>query len=186
MGIGLSSLFRRSSLFDPESLGRWQRNTVREVDAVTGCFLLIDTALWRTLHGFDLSFFMYSEDTDLCLRAARAGRPCLICPDARLIHYGGQSEKVRPDKFVRLFRAKAQLFEKYWPPIYFKFGLQMLAMWAGTRTIATWVRQLIRPGTRDAFVSWREIWRRRGEFLPSHPSPAVSAGNSNPVSAAPK
>ena len=29
------------ALFDPESLGRWERDTVREVPIVTGCLLLV-------------------------------------------------------------------------------------------------------------------------------------------------
>ena len=92
--------------------------------------------------------------------------------NARLIHYGGQSEKIKPDKMIRLFRAKALIFEKYWPLFFVNFGMNMLEMWAGTRTIGLWVRQLISPGRRDAFLSWQEVWRRRQEFRPSHPSPA--------------
>ncbi len=186
MGFGLSSIFRRNSLFDPESLGKWPRDTVRTVDAVTGCFLLIQSSLWRQLAGFDLSFFMYSEDTDLCLRARQLEYECVIDPDARLIHYGGQSERIKPDKFVRLFRAKAQLFEKHWNPKFVNFGIKMLEMWAGTRTLATWVQQLIRPGTREAYLSWREIWRRRREFWPSQPSSAVGPVVSASIAAAPK
>ena len=175
MGTGLSSAFRRNRFFDPESLGSWARDSVREVGAITGCFLLIDRGLWVTLAGFDLNFFMYSEDTDLSARVWQSGKKCLICPDARLIHYGGQSEKVRPDKMVRLFRAKAQFFYKHWAKIFRFYGLQMLAAWAGSRTMALWVVQLLKPAKRDAYLGWREIWRRRREFDPRQPSAAVSS-----------
>jgi GT2 family glycosyltransferase len=175
MGTGLSSAFRRSRLFDPESLGKWGRDTVREVPAITGCFLLIDRPLWEKLGGFDLDFFMYSEDTDLSARVWKENRSCLICPDARLIHYGGQADKVRPDKMVRLFRAKSQFFYKHWPKLFRNFGVQMLAMWAGTRTMILWVLQWVKPAKRDAFKSWQEIWRRRREFHPLSPSRAVSS-----------
>ena len=37
---GSSTVFRSSSLFDPESLGEWRRDSVREVPIVTGCLLL--------------------------------------------------------------------------------------------------------------------------------------------------
>src|SRR5690606_14326374 len=97
LGTGLASLFRRSRCLNPESLGSWKRDSVREVDAVTGCFLLIGRELWNELGGFDESFFMYGEDTDLCLRSWAKGRPCLICPEAKLIHYGAQADRVRPD-----------------------------------------------------------------------------------------
>ncbi|WP_219995803.1 hypothetical protein, partial [Schumannella sp. 10F1B-5-1] len=46
---GLSTVFHRTRLFDPESLGRWQRDTVREVPVITGCLLLISRADWDLL-----------------------------------------------------------------------------------------------------------------------------------------
>ncbi|MEO6436725.1 MAG: glycosyltransferase family 2 protein [Tepidisphaeraceae bacterium] len=163
-GLGLSALFRRSRLFDPESLGRWERDNVREVDAVTGCFLLIERKLWNELAGFDESFFMYGEDTDLCLRARQQGRVCMICPDCTLIHHGGQSEKVRADKMIRLFRAKAQLFRKHWSPAAARFGVSMLRTWAFTRMAALRVLSLLTPGRQGAYAQWREIYLRRDQY----------------------
>jgi GT2 family glycosyltransferase len=173
MGLGLSSAFRRTTLFDPESLGKWARDTVREVPAITGCFYLIDRRLWDELAGFDLDFVMYGEDTDLSIRVWKSGHTCLICPDARLIHYGGQADKVRPDKMVRLFRGKAQIFYKHWPKFFRNYGLAMLSLWAATRTMATGVLQSIKPEKRVSYLAWAEIWQRRQEFDPAKPSKAV-------------
>jgi N-acetylglucosaminyl-diphospho-decaprenol L-rhamnosyltransferase len=164
LGTGLASLFRRSRWLNPESLGSWKRDTVREVDAVTGCFLLINRALWDELGGFDESFFMYGEDTDLCLRAWAMGRSCMICPDAKLIHYGAQSDRVRPDKMVRLFRAKSRLFWKHWSPRTAPWGVSALKMWAFTRMAAFQFLRQIQPSRDSAYVTWREIWDRRAEF----------------------
>ena len=73
---GLVAAFRDSALFDTENIGGWARDSVREVDIVSGCFFLIRTALWRELGGFDPRFFMYGEEVDLCHRArARGWRP---------------------------------------------------------------------------------------------------------------
>jgi GT2 family glycosyltransferase len=168
-GVGLSSVFRRSPWFDPESLGPWRRDTVREVPAVTGCFLLIRRELWERLGGFDESFFMYGEETDLCLRAAKLGQRCVICPDAQLIHYGGRSERARADKMVKLFRAKAQLFERHWRPGWIGFGIAMLKLWALTRMVAFGLASLVSPRRAEAYETWREIWRRRGEYTRTTP-----------------
>ena len=167
MGTGVSRLFRRSRLFDPESLGPWLRDTVRRVDAVSGCFLLIPRALWEELHGFDESFFMYGEDTDLCLRAAQAGHACAICPQATLIHYGAASERVRPDKMVRLFRAKMQLIRKHSRASDVWKGAAGLRMWAFTRMTVTAALCRVRPEYAATHAAWREVWRRRSEFSPS-------------------
>lgn len=164
LGSGLASTFRRSRWLDPESLGSWQRDTERVVDAVTGCFLLIDAPLWRKLEGFDESFFIYCEDTDLCLRCWQTGRSCMICPDAKLIHHGGQSDRVRPDKMVRLFRARIQLLKKHWGPLKWRYGVMAFKCWAFTRMTATGLLRPFQPRRRRDYATWREIWQRRAEF----------------------
>ncbi|MBP7936273.1 MAG: glycosyltransferase family 2 protein [Phycisphaerae bacterium] len=161
MGLGLSAVWRSSAVFNPESLGNWNRDSVRAVDAVTGCFLLIRREVWDHLDGFDPSFFMYGEDTDLCLRAGRLGSTCLICPDAAIVHYGGASEKVRADKMARLFRAKAQLIRRHWSPSLIPFGVAMLDLWALTRTAAFGLVSRLKPEYRQAFKTWREVWCQR-------------------------
>jgi N-acetylglucosaminyl-diphospho-decaprenol L-rhamnosyltransferase len=164
MGFGLSAVFRRSRLFDPESLGPWQRDTVREVDAITGCFMLINRILWEQFGGFDESFFMYGEDTDLCIRARKAGSRCVICPEARLIHYGGKSERLRADKMVKLFGAKAQLIEKHWRTGTVWFGLAMLKLWALTRMVACGAAATRVKSARISYGQWKDVWARRAEY----------------------
>lgn len=165
MGLGLSSLFRRSRLFDPESIGGWERDSVREVDAVTGCFLLIRRTLWEQLGGFDERFFMYGEETDLCLRAWGAGSRCVIYPDATLIHHGGKSERARGAKMIKLFKAKTQLFQKHWRPGTQWFGGAMLRLWVLTRMAGTGVLRVIQPSHSAGYEAWRDVWRGRGEWI---------------------
>jgi hypothetical protein len=164
MGFGLSSIFRRSRLFNPESLGSWKRDTVREVDVVTGCFLLIDRDLWQRLGGFDESFFMYGEETDLCLRAWDLGSRCMICPEAKLIHHGGRSERARADKLVKTFRAKVQLLQKHWRRGTPWFGCTMLRLWALNRMAILSLARHLRPDCQEGYEAWRAVWRRRGEW----------------------
>ena len=72
---GLSSVFRGSQLFNPESLAGWSRDSERQVDIVTGCLCLAPRAVWEQLDGFDESFFMYGEDADLADPRAQARLP---------------------------------------------------------------------------------------------------------------
>lgn len=162
--LGLSRMFPRSALFASESYGPWRRDTVREVDIVSGCFLLIRRDVWNDLGGFDTGFFMYGEEADLCWRALKAGHRCLICPDARIVHYGGASEKVRADKMVRLFCAKKRLFWKHWGATARRVGTASLSAWALTRMTAFAVLRRLNPRFSDAHATWASIWRRRGEW----------------------
>lgn len=161
--VGLSSVFRGTTLFDPESYGSWQRDTVREVDIVTGCFFLIRHDLWERLGGFDPAFFMYGEEADLCLRARKLGARPMVTPQATIIHHGGASEKVRADKMVRLLTAKRMLIERHWSPWLVPVGRGLLGMSAWSRMLATKFAAILHIGSGAS--SWPEIWLRRREWL---------------------
>lgn len=162
--FGLARLFPRSPVFASESYGPWRRDTVREVDVVSGCFLMIRRDVWCELKGFDTGFFMYGEEVDLCWRAVKAGRHCLICPDARIVHYGGASERVRADKMVRLFCAKKRLFCKHWGGATRRLGTAALSTWALTRMFAFAILKRVSSRWAASHETWAAIWRRRAEW----------------------
>ncbi|MGB3209080.1 MAG: glycosyltransferase family 2 protein [Desulforhopalus sp.] len=165
---GLASLFRRNILFDPESYGKWKRDDVREVDIVTGCFLMIEKELWTTLGGFDTTFFMYGEDADLCMRARNKGARPVITPEATIVHYNGASEKVRADKMIRLFRAKEQLIQKHWRPITAKIGLYMLRISVLSRMLSCSIlKHIYNTKFKERSEIWKEIWQRSKEWQTS-------------------
>lgn len=92
----------------------------RKVDYVSGCFLVIETALLRELGGFDLRFApAYYEETDLCVSSWKRGRPVVYEPKCLLHHVEfasagqttGQGQKEAEQlmqKNQRLFREKHQ------------------------------------------------------------------------------
>jgi len=173
---GLTSVFGRWGLFASEAYGRWKRDTVREVDIVSGCFFLIRKRVWDELGGFDPAFFMYGEEADLCLRAQKFGHKCMICPAAQIIHYGGASERVRADKMVRLFQAKAMLFERHWSRSAAAIGVRLLDLWALSRFVAFRFLSLVQARFSESCETWRSIWSRRREWRPSAvPHPAVAS-----------
>jgi GT2 family glycosyltransferase len=153
----LSTAFRGSRLFDPESLGGWERDCVREVDIVTGCLLLAPRAVWNDLGGFDTRFFMYGEDADLSLRAARAGLRPVVVPDAVTTHEVGVSSSTRADKLVLLYTGKATLIRKHWPPGKRELGLGLLWLGVGLRALL--------DRAAGAGTSWRPVWGERRSWL---------------------
>lgn len=63
----------------------------RRVAAVSGAVMLLSRAALEVTGGFDERFFLYVEDVDLCLRAARAGLHTVVAPEARARHEGAAS-----------------------------------------------------------------------------------------------
>lgn len=157
---GLTALFRRSPVFDPESLGRWQRDTPREVDIVTGCLLAVPRAVWDELDGFDERFFMYGEDADLSLRARERGYAPRITPDAVAVHANGASSPRRAHKLRLLMTGKASLARLRWSPLRARTGLVLLASGVAVRAAAERVRGRREPwGALAADWSWLRGWR---------------------------
>jgi N-acetylglucosaminyl-diphospho-decaprenol L-rhamnosyltransferase len=170
---GLVWLFPRSSLFNPEAYGNWQRDREREVDIVTGCFLLIDRTLWNRLGGFDPAFFMYAEEADLCLRARTLGARPAIAPEAEIIHLGGASETSRTDRLIKILRGRVTLIRKHWSPLAVAMALLVLRAWGLSRLIAIWVVSRFMSGQQDTLAKWKAVWQRRAEWLAGYGLPVA-------------
>lgn len=157
---GLSTLFPDHRWFDPESLGGWRRDSVREVDVISGCLLLVRRSLWEQLGGFDERYWMYGEDADLCARARRAGARPVVTPDATITHLVGASSDSAGAKTVQLMRAKATLIRTHWRPRLRPVGIALLEIGVGMRALVFSVSGAgNRSGAKATF--WREAWRQR-------------------------
>jgi len=156
----LTRLFPRSEFFNPEAMGGWKRDTVRRVDIVVGCFLMIPTALWRQLGGFDARYFMYGEEADLCLRAARIGYRPMITPNAQIMHLVGASSTKRADKVLRVAKAKVTLIRDHWSGWLAPVGIAQMWLWGAVRHLVSLLSR--NAGQRDR---WRLLWQHRRDWL---------------------
>jgi GT2 family glycosyltransferase len=166
--FGLDHVFSASPFFNPEGYGGWQRDSMRQVDIVTGCFLMIRRDLWEELDGFDRAFFMYGEEADLCMRAAALGARPLFTPTATIIHYGGASERTQAGKVEKLFRAKVTLMQRHWSAPARTFGKAMLLAWPWLRLFAATAL-----GRTAQSALWREVWQRRAVWQAGYDTPAA-------------
>ena len=160
--FGLRAAFSRSTLFHPRGYGSWQRDSVREVGVVTGCFFLMKLKDWNRFGGFDPEFFMYGEETDLCMRAIKRGMKPVITPTATIIHYGGASEKIHEEKMVRLLDAQVRLFRRHFSKV--TFSLMFFLMQSGVLLRSAIIGTRNRLLGRAAANDWSRLWKRRVEW----------------------
>jgi N-acetylglucosaminyl-diphospho-decaprenol L-rhamnosyltransferase len=124
------------------------------VDWALGAVLLMSRACFDTLGGWDESYFLYSEETDLSLRARDAGLLTRYEPQSVAIHIGGQSG--RNDKThammiinrVRLYRRRNGLFASwcyYWLTIASEFSWLMRGQSQSRAAIVGLLRPSLRP-----------------------------------------
>lgn len=64
-----------------------------ETDWVMGAFMLLPKSLYFKISGFNESYFMYSEDLELCYRVKQAGGKVLFFGGTEIIHLYNQSGK---------------------------------------------------------------------------------------------
>jgi GT2 family glycosyltransferase len=85
----------------------------REVEALSGAFMMLTTNRWRDMGGFDESFFMYAEELDLCYRLRSTGFPLVMTPKSRVIHLVGSGAGRSPKRLAAITRAKMHFLRKH-------------------------------------------------------------------------
>lgn len=165
--FGLSAIFKNSETFNSEAMGGWRRDSVRKVDIVVGCFFLIPKSLWDQLGGFDLKYYMYGEESDLCLRAARMGYQPMITPEAEIMHIVGAASKTQGGKLVLVAKARVTLIRDHWNRSLVPIGLLLMWSWSAVRLIGFTMLNIINNNniSRQKLRAWREVWEARHQWL---------------------
>lgn len=130
----LHKLFPKSKLFGRSRMTWWDGSDIREVDVVTGCFMLVRQEAIKQVGMMDEGFFMYWEETDWCYRFKRAGWKIMFTPCGEIIHLGGVSSKQVKPKMVRQWRKSMLLFfKKHKSPLAYVSAWILIALFFLTR-----------------------------------------------------
>jgi len=70
------------------------------IDWLPGASLMVRRSVFETIGLMDEEYFLYYEETEFCLKAARAGFECWYVPQSRVMHIAGQSTGVTNKKDV--------------------------------------------------------------------------------------
>jgi len=85
--------------FVSKLLAKWQVAQVMSdqpssIDWLPGASMLIRREVFESIGLMDEGYFLYFEETDFCLQAARQGWECWYVPASRVMHIAGQSTGV--------------------------------------------------------------------------------------------
>jgi GT2 family glycosyltransferase len=124
-----------------------------DTDWAVGAALLVSRDCHEQLGGWDESFFLYSEETDLCLRAWDRGLGVRYQPHAECMHIGGASGQsphthaMQATNRLRLFRRRHGVVSS---TAYLVLSVASeLSWWArGNPYALTAVRALVQPTKR--------------------------------------
>jgi len=100
---GLSSIFKKSTIFNKYHLGYLPEQQSNEVDVLVGCFMMMPKKVVDQVGGFSEDYFMYGEDIDLSYCVQKAGYKNVYFADTTVIHYKGESTKKGSLNYVKMF-----------------------------------------------------------------------------------
>jgi len=110
----LNRLCPWSRFFGREFMTYWDRDDEREVDVVTGSFMLVRQAALERVGLMDERYFMYVEEADWCYQFERAGWGRVFSPAAHITHLSSGSSKQVWSKMYVWQRKSVLLFLRKW------------------------------------------------------------------------
>jgi GT2 family glycosyltransferase len=159
----LVRLLTRIPIVRDHHVTAWRHDAPRQVPWVVGAALAIRRAAFDEVGGFDESFHMYSEETDLCYRLGAAGWETHFAPVTDVTHAGSAStSQYRQAMLQELFLSSIRFYERHFT------GRRLTVATAVTRlTIVarlwrdTALQRLTRSANRRGIYTENvTVWRR--------------------------
>lgn len=119
----------------------------REVESLSGAFMLVREEAFWSIAGFDQEFCFGAEDMDLCRRMRNVGWKLIYDPAVRVMHRGGRSrsqnrEFAEREDLIGIFR----YFEKHHPQIPLGSLSLIFLIRSLLLSIPSLFRDLVNPG----------------------------------------
>lgn len=151
-------------IFDDYS--KWNHASARVVEFLSGAAIMVRSETIKEIGLLDEGFFMYSEETDWCLRGLRAGWKSKFVPGCSIMHYGGGSSvSYRPERSVEFLRSQQRFILKH----YGYLGLALFGFASIIRHFSRWLLSGLRglPSERkhvetDALLWYLGLLKRPG------------------------
>lgn len=146
--MGLMQLARFWSALGRSWYLDWDRRTEREVDVVSGMFMLVPRAVVEKVGLLDDAFFVYAEEADWCRRIREAGWRCVFAPVAQIIHLDGGSKstsQIRSKMFVQLQKSHLIYARKHHGRAGYLAGKAIFLVSAALRGLFFGALGMIRP-----------------------------------------
>lgn len=154
-----TGLDRLSSVFDRYRLRSWLRDSERDVEVISGCYMLVRREIIENIGGLDESFFFFGEETDWCLQMRKAGWSLKFAPVGEIIHHGGGSvKKLNYRRDVMLTDATIRLHKKNGGLLRARLAFLILFLFNGSRALFWMLVSLVKPSGHDRAEHFRRVF----------------------------
>lgn len=145
----------------------WDLDTPRKVEVVQGAALILRREALDQVGLMDETYFMYSEELDLCYRLQKGGWSLYWIPQSKAVHYGGQSTRQAAAKmFLCLYQSKLLFMRKHHGCITAQAYKLILLAATLARLLLSPLAWLERPAQRQQHLVLANHYRRLLAALP--------------------
>ena len=117
----------------------------RDVEQPPGACLVMRTAEYRALGGFDESLWLFFNDVDLCKRVWGAGKRIRYLAEAEVLHHGGASTRRCPTMVVTWHRNRLAYYRKHYGALAMPYVRAVVRM----RALEEWLRARRKHASED-------------------------------------
>jgi GT2 family glycosyltransferase len=157
------SFFSRYQMLD------WNRKDERDVEVISGCYLVVRAEVISDIGYLDEAFFCYGEETDWCRRCSNAGWRLVFAPVGEITHFGsGSTRKMNHRRDLMLTEGTIRLHQKHGGRVNAAMVWLLLLAFNGSRSLFWTCRTLIDSAdeTRQRARHFRRIVREFGRAWP--------------------
>lgn len=138
-------------------LAFWKSKKPKKVSFLPATAVIMKKELFEKLGGFDEKFFFYNEDLDLGRRILKAGYKIYFVPQARIIHFGGESTReLGKTALVEGYLGGLRYCYKHYPWWVFYFYRLLVAAELGLKKFFSYFKK----GMAEKRAAWCEILKR--------------------------
>ena len=120
---------------DVNGLTRWSPDETKIVDWVSGACIMAKTSVFLDGLLFDEDIFMYMEEVDLLMRAAKKGHKTYFFHESKIVHLGGGSSvNKRTGPVLNIFKGLLFVYTKH----YSRYSLLMLRLLLKKKAAVSW------------------------------------------------
>jgi N-acetylglucosaminyl-diphospho-decaprenol L-rhamnosyltransferase len=119
----------------------WDHGSARDVDWVSGTYVLLRREAVAEAGPFDEGYFMYVEDVDLCWRLWAAGWRVGYEPAGRVIHTVGASSELAPYRMIAAHHRSLLRFAARTARGPRRLLVPVVAVGLGVRTVLAWLQR---------------------------------------------
>lgn len=156
---GMLGKYWQSQHLGQNELDQGQFKAPHRVEWISGCAILVRKAVIEQVGMLDVNFFIYWEETEWCIRAARGGWQIFNVPRAKLWHKGVQRD-YQPKPSFTYYGTRNHLLtlSKHKAP----WAVKLFNWMQILRTLLSWS---IKPKWKDKREHRNAMWKGVVDFL---------------------